>query len=457
MPSLSSAPPHHHHSNGNNKNNNNNNPSASADALAFADAKAHPGTKAHIARDRKYLLQVYPRPNVIFTHGEGAYLYDQAGRRFLDMTAGIAVNALGHGDNQIRDLVADQVGKLVHLSNVYHNEHAGPFAEAIVNALPAGCKGGLQPKDAKVFFCNSGTEANEAALKFGRKIGRAIDPQKTTVVSFSNGFHGRSMGALSATPNLKYQAPFAPLVPGFVNAPYNDAARAREVIDENVCAVIVEPVQGEGGIYKASKEFLETIRQRCDEVGAVLIFDEIQCGLGRTGTLFAYEQYGISPDILTLAKPLANGLPIGAVILSPTVASHIKPGDHGTTFGGSPLATRVGHHVLNRINNPAFLSHVSTVGEHLRHKCEELMRGTPLVSQVRSSGLMIGLQLRQGVDPAMFVELCRELGVLVLTAGNNTVRLVPPLILTEEQVDAAVEVFEEVIGDMESIIAAGKA
>ncbi|KNC96386.1 acetylornithine and succinylornithine aminotransferase [Spizellomyces punctatus DAOM BR117] len=425
-----------------------------------ADANAHPSTTTQLAEDAKYLLQLYPRPDVIFTKGEGCYLYDQAGRKFLDLNAGIAVNALGHGDKQVQEIISDQAGKLIHLSNLYHNEHAGKFAKMIVDSLPQ-TKEGNMGKGSKVFFCNSGTEANEAALKFGRKWGRrnikaGETNTKTTVVSFSNAFHGRSMGALSATPTVKYQTPFMPLLPGFVSAPFNDIEAAKQLIDENVCAVIVEPVQGEGGIFPASQEFLHTLRSRCDEVGALLIFDEIQCGLGRTGKLFAYENYGVAPDILTLAKPLANGVPIGAVLLAPHVAEIIKPGDHGTTFGGSPFATRLGMSVFDRIRNPKFLSHVTEVGNYLKSQCEELANNSPLISQVRGIGLMVGLQLRGSVDPQLFIDLAREHGVLVISAGNNTIRLVPPLIITKEEVDKSIQVFESVISDMESYIAAGK-
>ncbi|KAI8822591.1 pyridoxal phosphate-dependent transferase [Fimicolochytrium jonesii] len=429
--------------------------------VIHADENAHPSTAARLKQDARYLLQLYGRPDVIFTHGKGCYLYDQAGRSFLDLAGGIAVNALGHADKEITSVIADQAGKLIHLSNLYHNEYAGPFAKAIIESLPKVSEGGLAQPGSKVFFCNSGTEANEAALKFGRKFGRqnlkaGEVHTKSTIVSFTNAFHGRSMGSLSATPSIKYQTPFMPLIPSFVHAPLNDIEKAKQIIDDNVCAVIVEPVQGEGGINLSSKEFLQVLRKRCDEVNAVLIFDEIQCGLGRTGSLFAYEQFDIAPDILTMAKPLANGIPIGAVIVSPEVAKHIHPGDHGTTFGGSPFATRVGHTVYNRINNPSFLAHVREMGEYLRRQCEELASSSPLISEVRGAGLMVGLQMRASVDPNLFVDMAREQGVLVISAGNNTVRLVPPLIITKKEIDEAVRVFEDVITDMESYIASGK-
>ncbi|KAJ3283065.1 acetylornithine aminotransferase [Borealophlyctis nickersoniae] len=378
------------------------------------------------------------------------------------MAAGIAVNALGHNDPEVVKLISEQAGKLIHLSNLYHNEHAGPFAKTIVETLSTPEVGGEKlAGGAQVFFCNSGTEANEATLKFARKWGKVHGKPgdaagKIGIVSFGNAFHGRTMGALSATPSPKYQAPFAPLIPGFTNVPYNDIEKAREAITEGTCGVIVEPVQGEGGIFEGQKEFFKFLRQRCDEVGALLIYDEIQSGLGRTGKLWAYEHIGVAPDLITVAKPLANGIPIGAVILGPHVASIIKPGDHGTTFGGNPLATRVGHAVFKRISNPSFLAQVRDVGAHLKSSCEELASASPLITQVRGTGLMVGMQLRENVNPAMFVDLARERGVLVITAGNNTIRMVPPLIITKAQVDKAVKVFEEVIEIMEGYIGSGK-
>ncbi|KAI9095888.1 pyridoxal phosphate-dependent transferase [Phlyctochytrium arcticum] len=426
----------------------------------FADENVHPSTAARIKEEANYLMQLYARPNIIFSHGKGSFLVDTAGREFLDLNAGIAVNALGHNAPEVTKAIADQAGKLLHLSNLYHNEYAGEFAKALVTSLPQIPSSTLGT-GSKVFFCNSGTEANEAALKFGRKYGRRhLKPSepsnKTTVVSFTNAFHGRSMGALSATPTIKYQTPFLPLLPGFVHAPFNDVQRAKEVIDESVCAVIVEPVQGEGGIYPASQEFLQTLRDRCNEVGALLIFDEIQCGLGRTGKLFAFENYNISPDVVTLAKPLANGIPIGAVIVGPHVAAEIKPGDHGTTFGGSPFATRIGLTVFNKIREPSFLNHVQEMGDYFLEQCKILALNSPLISDVRGLGLMIGLQLREKVDPQMFVDLAREHGILIIAAGNNTVRLVPPLIISKKEIDQAVNAFELVIEEMQSYIASGK-
>ncbi|KAL2915374.1 acetylornithine aminotransferase [Polyrhizophydium stewartii] len=417
-----------------------------------------------IARDADVLLQLYARPNIVFSHGSGAVLFDTQGRRYLDFTAGIAVNALGHADPGVAAVVADQASKLVHLSNLYHHEHAGPLARMIVDGVRAAesaCveRGAAERLGAaKVFFCNSGTEANEAAIKFARKFAQYTSggASKFNILSFENAFHGRTMGALSATPTRKYQEPFVPLLPGFAKARLNDISSLDTLITEDTCAVIVEPLQGEGGIHEAKPEFLAAVRARCDAVGALLIFDEIQCGVGRTGTMFAFEHAGVVPDVVSLAKPLASGLPIGAVIVSERVAACIKPGDHGTTFGGSPFATRVGAHTWRTISSPEFLAAVQRAGVHLRARMLELKDASPLIVDVRGRGLIQGIAFRENVDPQMFVRLARERGVLLVSAGCNTIRLIPPLIVSLEQIDRAAEVFEEVLGIMEGVIGSGK-
>ncbi|KAI8919769.1 pyridoxal phosphate-dependent transferase [Entophlyctis helioformis] len=428
--------------------------------------------------DAAFVLHTYARPpHLVFSHGSGTTLFASDGRSFLDFGAGIAVNALGHADPAVTAIIADQAAKLIHISNLYHNLHAGPCAQAIIDSLhaasaarrladpadPAASAGPARYLDAdgaRVFFTNSGTEANEGALKFAKKYAKitsAGSPSKFKVLSFANGFHGRSLGALSATHNPKYQTPFLPLVPGFDVAPLNDIAAARSLISKDTCAVIVEPIQGEGGIHAATPEFLRALRSECDAVGALLIFDEIQCGVGRTGKMFAHEHAGVVPDILTMAKPLANGLPMGAIVVSADVAAVIKPGDHGTTFGGSPLATRVAHHVWSRISAPDFLAAVTRSGDYLLAACRDrLLAVSPLVCDVRGKGLMVGVQLRDHVSTAMFVDLARDRGVLVISASSNTIRLVPALTVSKADIDKAVSVFEEVLGVMEGLIGAGK-
>ncbi|KAJ2612424.1 acetylornithine aminotransferase [Coemansia sp. RSA 1365] len=406
----------------------------------------------------KYILNTYVRPPIVLSHGKGSYVYDTDGKEYLDFTAGIAVTALGHSHPEVAAAVADQATKLVHCSNLYHNQWApklaGEIVEATLAAYPQGTQG-IYAKDAdgannaglaRVFFSNSGTEANEGALKFARKYGKHVaetgvlgkgtsealrgDPNlKSNIVSFTGGFHGRSMGALSVTANPKYQKPFTPLIPGVQTARYNSTEEIGAFVDERTCAVIVEPMQGEGGIHTANVDFLRALRRRCDQVDALLIYDEIQCGLGRSGALWAHQLFpeDCSPDLLTMAKPLANGIPIGAILASSKVAALIKVGDHGTTFGGNPLACRVGSLVLGHIKDAEFLEHVRTAGEVLE---QELTQGLSqylgnAVVELRGTGLLRGIQLSS--DPTKVIDLARQRGLLLVGSAGNTVRLVPPL------------------------------
>ncbi|KAG0229454.1 acetylornithine aminotransferase [Actinomortierella wolfii] len=412
--------------------------------MCHADPKTHEMIEKHA----KYTLTTYARPPVVFTHGKGTHLYDVGHREYLDFTAGIAVNALGHADAEVASVLFDQAKRVVHLSNLYYNEPAGELAERLVEATRAS--GSFEAS--KVFFSNSGTEANEGAFKFARKYGKAVAEKygvpadkKYGIVSFTNAFHGRSMGALSATPNPKYQKPFWPLIPGAVNnAPFNDVDSVDQYVTEETCAVILEPIQGEGGINVATEEFLKKLRSRCDEVGALLIFDEIQCGIGRTGKLWAHQNYSADcvPDILTMAKPLANGFPIGAIMITDRVADIIKVGDHGTTFGGNPLGCAVANSVFKRINTPEFLDNVVRNGEHFKAQLETLA-SSPLVEQVRGKGLILGLRFK--VDPAPLVALARERGLLIVTAANNTIRFVPPLNITKGEIDQGIEILRSAI------------
>ncbi|KAJ2865365.1 acetylornithine aminotransferase [Coemansia aciculifera] len=420
--------------------------------LYHATAAAAMASPKAIENTEKFMLNTYTRPALVLSHGKGSYVYDTTGREYLDFTAGIAVTALGHSHPEVAAVVADQATKLVHCSNLYHNEWAPTLAQRIVtattDAYPQGTQG-IYAKDdggARVFFSNSGTEANEGALKFARKygkhavatgkLGKAVseavhgDPNlKSGLVSFTGGFHGRSMGALSLTANPKYQKPFTPLIPGVVTARYNSIPEMSTFVDERTCGVIVEPIQGEGGIHAAHVDFMRALRRRCDQVGALLIYDEIQCGLGRSGHLWAHHMLpaDCSPDIVTMAKPLANGIPIGAILVSPKVSEIIHTGDHGTTFGGNPLACRVGCTVLDHINTPEFLAHVNEAGEVLERELSGLLApfiGGVVVEQ-RGTGLLRGVQLSS--DPSRLIELARDRGLLLVSAANNTIRLVPPL------------------------------
>ena len=298
----------------------------------------------------------------------------------------------------------------------------------------------------KSFICNSGSEANEAAIKFARKVGKTIDPSgaKHEFVSFNNSFHGRTLGSLSATPNPKYQKPFGPMVPGFRYGDYNDVEAIPSLVTQNTCGVIIEPIQGEGGVHVATAEFLIALRKRCDEVGAVLIYDEIQSGLGRTGQLWAHAALPreAHPDILTTAKALGNGFPIGATIVNEAVASKIVTGDHGTTFGGNPLGCRLATYILSRLADPELQKAVLAKEQIFRRHFERLQARFPdIVKEVRGRGLILGLQLSR--DPAPVITAARERGVLIITAGLNTLRFVPPLVISEAEIESGMKVLEE--------------
>jgi acetylornithine aminotransferase len=424
------------------------------DALITPDPAADSVSVAFVNERAPYLVPTYVRPNPIMVKGKGSYLWDMENRRYLDLTAGIAVNSLGHCDPEISKIIAEQAETLLHASNLYHNAWVGALSKDLITLTR---ESGAMRDAAQVFIANSGTEANEAAIKFARKTGRARDPSgaKHEIVSFHNSFHGRTMGALSATPNPKYQTPFSPMLPGFKYGKYNDVAQLQELVTDKTCGVIVEPIQGEGGVNVASPEFLAALRKRCDEVGAVLIFDEIQCGLSRTGSFWAHAHPSLKakngesahPDILTTAKALGNGIPIGATIVSgKTVADNIKAGDHGTTFGGNPLACRVAHHIIHRLADPALQKSVESKSALLVEGFAELRKKYPeLVSEVRGRGLILGLQLSESFAPraAEIVTAARERGMLIITAGEGCLRFVPPLTITEEQLRTALRILEQ--------------
>ncbi|KAF7973219.1 hypothetical protein HWV62_15821 [Athelia sp. TMB] len=407
-----------------------------------------------IALGEQFLLPVYARPDFVLSHGKGSWVWDTDGRKYLDFSAGIAVNALGHADAGFLEVLNAQAGKILHTSNVYHTEWAGKLAALLVALTRA--EGGLglsADAGAKVFFSNSGTEANEGALKIARKVGKARGGAgKTRIACFENAFHGRSMGALSVTPNPKYQDPFAPLLPGVDVGRLNALEDVERLVGPDTCAVIVEPVQGEGGIHPAREEWLRALRKRCDETGAVLIFDEIQCGLYRTGTLWAHSSLPADchPDMVTMAKPLANGYPIGAVLMRDSVASTMTPGTHGTTFGGSPLACALGHHVLSRISEKPFVSQIAETSSYLIGRLSQLSGWFPdlLEDGVRGRGLILGLGFKNVEHPGQVVAMARERGLFVLTAGKDAVRLVPSLNVRKEEVDFCVDVLESCIGKL---------
>ena len=385
-------------------------------------------TEEIIATDQEYMLQTYQRPDFVIERGEGCYLFDTEGNRYLDFVAGIAVNALGYGDPQLTAAITAHAGGLIHTSNLYYTKPAAELARELADRSFAD----------RVFLSNSGAESIEGAIKFARKYAREHHGEgKTTVVAFSGSFHGRTMGALAVTHREKYREPFMPVMPGARFAPFNDLAAAEAAIADDVCAVLVEPIQGEGGLSVATPEFLRGLRARCDAVGALLIFDEIQCGMGRTGTLWAHEAYGITPDIMTVAKPLGGGLPIGAILMTQAVADTLHAGEHGTTFGGGPLVTAVAKVVLERIAEPAFLAHVRELGDYLDEALHDFADSQPRVRELRGRGLMRGL-LIDGSAGALR-EAAHDEGLLVATAGDDVVRLLPPLVLDQSHVDELVE------------------
>lgn len=369
--------------------------------------------------ERDHLVPAYARMPVEFVRGEGAALWDTEGNEYLDFQTGLAVNSLGHCHPAVVEAIREQAQRLIHTGNLFYNEPSLRLAQRLAESSLGG----------KVHYANSGTEANEAALKLARKA----KPQGT-IVSVHRGFHGRTYGSLSATPQESKQAPFAPLVPGFVAvAPTAEAIAA--AVDERTAAVMLEPVQGESGVYELGADVLRTAREACDAHGAALIFDEIQCGLGRTGTLWAYQHDGVVPDALTTAKALGGGLPIGALVTGPRLADVFGPGDHGSTFAGGPVQCSAGLAVLDVLEDEALLARVRELGERLRHALAEL----PGVTEVRGRGLMLAFELAEGGGPDLAARALAEQRLVLNATGPTTVRLLPPLIIDEAQADDAVE------------------
>ncbi len=376
--------------------------------------------------EAQWIIPTYLRPEVVFERGEGAYLFDSEGKRYLDFASGIAVTALGHSDPAWAAAVAEQARTLTHVSNLFHTRPHVELAQRLISRSFAD----------RVFFCNSGAEANEAALKFARRYARAHHGEgRTGFLAFKGGFHGRTIGALSLTARAKYQAPFEPLMPGVRFAPFNDLDAARDRIDETVCAVFVEPVQGEGGVVPADPAFLDGLRRTCSERDVLLVFDEVQCGLGRTGHLWAHEAYGVEPDILTLAKPLAGGLPIGATLVTEAIAEAVRVGDHGSTFAAGPLVCRAAQVVFDRVSDPELLANVRTQSARLMSGLRSLP--TDELLEVRGAGLLIGAEFRQPVKP--LIEAAMKQGLIVINAGENVLRMAPPLTIEEGDVSSALD------------------
>lgn len=390
------------------------------------------------ALDEKYVAHTYGRTSFVLERGEGVYVYDTDGKRYLDFVSGIAVNALGHADPDVTRAISEQAARLVHVSNLYHTAPQAQLAKMLVEASFAD----------KVYFSNSGTESVEAAIKFARKWAKTTyGSQKVEFITFSGAFHGRTMGSLALTPRDHYQDPFRPLMPGVKLATFNDLSSVEALIDKDkTCACIVEPVQGEGGVHLADAAFLKGLRELCDAHNALLIFDEVQCGLGRTGTLWAHEPYGVTPDLMTLAKPLGGGLPIGATLMTQRVADAIQPGDHAGTFAANPVICAAAQVVFGKISAPKFLEHVRWAGSYLGEALGELQQKYDSIVQVRGRGLIWGIETTFDVGP--LVEAGYDLGLLTLKAGNQVLRLLPPLIVQKKHIDEAVAIVDKAFANV---------
>ena len=382
------------------------------------------------------ILHTYNRFPVMFDHGEGCYLYDTEGKKYLDFAAGIAVNALGYHYPGYDDALKSQIDKLTHISNLYYNEPMSEAGEKLIKAS------GLS----KAFFTNSGTEAIEGALKTARKYSYTKygkEAGRFEIIAMNHSFHGRSMGALSVTGTEHYREPFEPLIGGVKFADFNDLESVKAQITDKTCAVITEVVQGEGGIYPAQKEFLEGLRALCDEKDIILIFDEIQCGMGRTGYYFAWQSYGVQPDVMTCAKALGCGVPVGAFVLGEkAAAASLVPGDHGTTYGGNPFVCAAVSKVFDIFEQDNILAHVQELTPYLEEKLDALVDKCPIVAARRGKGFMQGLVI-EGTTVGSVVTKALANGLLVISAGSDVLRLVPPLVITKEHIDEMIEKLEK--------------
>ena len=379
--------------------------------------------------EERYLMRTYKRAPVDFVRGEGPLLWDAEGRKYLDFLTGISVCSVGHCHPEVVKAVDEQSHRLIHVSNLFYTEPMARLAERLAESSLGG----------RVFFSNSGTEANECAIKIARKHAHQRGVTAPEIVSFEHDFHGRTYGALSATPGLARNEALGPMLPGFRSVPRNDAAALRAAVGENTAAVLIEPIQGESGVFPIDEEALLAARRACDEVGALLIFDEIQTGVGRTGSLWAYEQTPVRPDVITSAKALGGGFPIGACITGPEAADVLEPGDHGSTFAGGPVATAAALAVLEIVDDPVLLRRVRELGAYLREQLQALDG----VAETRGRGLMVGVGLEPGIDAVAIGADLLERGLVVNVPRPDTLRLLPPLVIDSDHVDEAVRAIGE--------------
>lgn len=383
------------------------------------------------------LMHTYSRYQIVLDHGEGMYLYDMEGKKYLDFAAGIAVFAFGYHYKDYDDALKAQIDKLLHTSNLFYNSMTVEAAKKLIRTS------GMD----RVFFTNSGTEAIEGAIKLARKYYyKQHGISNSQIISMNHSFHGRSMGALSITGTKKYRDAFEPLIGGVVFAEYNDLDSVRKLIQENTCAIIMETVQGEGGLYPATKEFIQGVRKLCDEKGILLILDEIQCGMGRTGTMFAYEQYGVKPDIMTSAKALGCGVPVGAFAAMEKVADAFEQGDHGTTYGGNPFAAAAVSKVFDLFESEGILEHVKEVSPYLIAKLDEIASKYDFIVERRGMGLMQGLEFKMPVKELL--PMVHDQGLILISAGANVIRFVPPLIVTREHINEMISILDRCLGEL---------
>lgn len=381
-------------------------------------------TKQIIEEAESNLIHTYNRYQIVLDKGDGVRLYDTDGKEYLDFGAGIAVFALGYNNKEYNDALKAQIDKLIHTSNYFYNEPAAKAAKALTAAS------GMD----RVFFTNSGTEAVEGAIKLAKKYAYLKDGSTDhEIIAMEHSFHGRSMGALAVTGNKHYQEAFGPMIPGIRFAQFNNLDSVKELVNGKTCAIIFETIQGEGGVYPAKKEFIEGVRKLCDEKGILLILDEIQCGMGRSGSMFAYQQYGVKPDIVTSAKALGCGVPIGAFMATEQVAKALVPGDHGTTYGGNPLACAAAVEVFRLFEKLNVTDNVKNVGKYLETQLKNLVEEYDIVKAQRGMGLIQGIELT--VNPKDVIAKCLDNGLILFSAGTNVIRFVPPLVITREDVD----------------------
>lgn len=391
----------------------------------------------YIETAEKYLMRTYNRYQIVLDHGEGMYLYDTEGKKYLDFAAGIAVFAFGYHYKGYNEALKTQIDKLLHTSNLFYSVPTAEAAEKFVKAS------GMD----RVFFTSSGTEAIEGSVKLARKYYfKKHGITNSQIISMNHSFHGRSMGALSITGTKKYREAFEPLIGGVVFAEYNNIDSVKELVQENTCAIILEPVQGEGGMYPADKEFLKALRKLCDEKDIILIFDEIQCGMGRTGTMFAYEQFGVKPDIITSAKALGCGVPVGAFAATREVAAAFEPGDHGTTYGGNPFATSAVSKVFDLFESEKICEHVQEITPYLTEELDKLVIKYDFIKERRGMGLMQGLEFSMPVGS--IIPKVMASGLILITAGANVIRFVPPLIVEKQHIDEMIKILDQCLSEL---------